>query len=304
LNVNAPISRSRGPRPRSRARVYALASLLGAFAATEARADDATPTRCAPEDEACLCERDGLCWDFQFLSTGPGSMLALSASFTSASSSDAPSQDGASLLVRYRGEVHRARGLFNQHVLAFGAIGAGSFGNEGEIGGAFDVGVRAPFSRVSGPLVRIGPSGSLFGNDALQLAMIEPLRLTAAYQLLLHDLLFETGLTLGMLGGGRFAAARTAASLTGSIAIGQYLTLHASAFRFDGRATYVQRGASGNAELGTLQVEACTLPRPIAVCVDARYIRGRRELRPEQEPRAANVSASGTYAGLTVGLIP
>jgi hypothetical protein len=295
--------RARSPGARAAAQRCALAALLLLPQLGRARAQAASSEAPACEGAACDCEQDG-CWDFIFLSTGDNTLLGLS---TALSAVGAGREDHVDIgvLASYRADVYRARGLLNNHVLARGAIGAGSAGNQGELAGSLDFGVRLPVTNVSGPVLRLGPSGWLQGHDALQIALLEPLRLSAGYQQLVGATLLEGGVTSSLLGMGRFAASDRSASLTGSLALGHYLAAHFAAFRFDGRVIYVRPSPFGaSLHLGIVAFEACALPRPVALCLDLRYLQAAlpsaREIANRVPPPRA--TARGFYSGLTVGL--
>lgn len=262
---------------------------------------------CQAGDEACKCAREATCWDFAFLSSGRTTLLGITATLTALTSGDAGDPIEAGTIVSYRAELYRARGKLISHILAFGAIGGGSAGTEGALGGAIDFGVRVPVSLVSGPMVRIGANGWLLGHDALQLSLIEPLRLSAGFQRLIRGTLFEGGLTTGLLGSGRFAAADRSTSLAGAFELGHYLAVQLDAFRFDGRVTYVQPGPFGTgAELGIVQLEACAYPRPVAACVDLRYIQSQLAggTRASEGRNGQPPTTRVLYSGVTVGLTP
>lgn len=289
------------------ARRSALAMLLLLLAprartSADGEANEPAPP-CDAGDDACKCARDASCWDLAFLSSGKTTLLGLSATLTSITLRDADRFESG-VLAGYRAEMYRTRGMLSSHVFVCGALGAGSAGTEGALGGALDFGLRVPISLVSGPVVRIGPNGWLLGHDALQLSLLEPLRLSAGFQRLIGATLFEGGVTTGLLGSGRFAAAGRSTGLAGAFELGHYLAVHLDAFRFDGRVIYVQPGPFGTAaELGIVQLEACAYPRPIAACVDVRYMQSQLALRsPASDARAGRQTARVLYAGFTLGL--
>jgi len=292
------------PTPRRRA-LAALLTLLAAHSRATADGDAHAPQLpCPSTDETCRCTREANCWDLAFLSSGKTTRLGVTATLTSMTFGDTDRLE-TGVLVSYRAEAYRARGLLNSHFLAFGALGAGSAGTEGAVGGAIDFGVRVPISLVSGPVVRIGPSGWLLGHDALQLSMIEPLRLSAGFQRLIGDVLLEGGVTTGVLGHGRFAAAGSSTGLSGSFELGHYLAVRLGGFLFDGRVTYVQPGPFGSAsDLGILQLGGCLHPRPVAACVEVRYLQSQLRMRLRPVARAAQETARVLYVGLTFGLTP
>ena len=302
--LSQPMIRARSPGARAAAQSRALAFLL-LLACGQARAQAADSEAPACEGAACDCEQDDGCWDFIFLSSGNNTSFGVSAVLSAVSVAREDHVDFG-VLASYRADVYRARGLLNNHVLARGAIGAGSAGNQGELAGSVDFGVRLPVTTVSGPVLRLGPSGWLLGHDALQLALLEPMRLSAGYQQLVGDTLLEGGVTTSLLGMGRFAAADRSASLTGSLALGHYLAAHFAAFRFDGRVIYVRQSPFGTSlHLGIVAFEACALPRPVALCADLRYLQAALPPIGEVANRAAlRATARGLYTGLTVALTP
>jgi hypothetical protein len=292
------------PAPRRRV-LTVLLTLLAAHPTASADDDAQAPQLpCPSDDETCRCAREATCWDLAFLSSGKTTRLGVTATLTSTALGDVHRLE-TGVLVSYRADAYRARGLLNSHFFAFGALGAGSAGTEGALAGSIDFGLRVPMSLVSGPVVRIGPSGWLLGHDALQLSMLEPLRLSAGFQRLIGDALLEGGLTTGVLGHGRFAAAGSSTGLAGALEIGHYLAAHVGMFLFDGRLIYVQPGPFGSAsEVGIVQLEGCVYPRPIAACLDVRYVQSRLPARVRSPGRAARETARVLYGGLTLGLTP
>lgn len=251
------------------------------------------------EEDPCACSQHADCWDFAFLSSGKHTRLGLETTLTWVETTQRDVL-ATGVLASYAADIYRTRGSISSHAFVFGAIGAGSAGTEGALALGIDFGVRAPISRVSGPVVRLGPYATLLGNDAIELAMLEPLRLSAGFQRLAGDTLLEGGLTLGMLGAGRHAAAELEASLGGSFELGHYLAVQLDAFRLDGRVLYVQPGPfGGGARLGLVRVEACAYPHPVALCGQLQFIAA--ELPPA---RRADTTARALYAGVTAGLSP
>jgi hypothetical protein len=265
---------------------------------TGVRADE-TALPCEADDEACRCAQDASCWDFAFLSSGRATSLGLKTTLTWVARAEAE-QVEAGVLASYRAEVYRTRDLLSSHLSVYGALGAGSAGTEGALSGAIDFGLRLPISLVSGPVLRVGPNGWLFGHDALQLRMLEPLRISAGFQRLIGDTLLEGGLTAGLLGSGRFAAAGQSTSLSGALALGHYLAAHVGSFRFDGRVVQLQSGPfQANARLGLVQLEACAYAHPLVLCVDVRHIQSRLA-----GANTRRMAARAVYAGAVVGLTP
>lgn len=297
--------RARIRRRRALGRSGVLAVLL-VLVAARARAEQAERGCEEGGTRACGCAHDASCWDFSFLSSGRTTLLGLTATLSAIELSRADRVE-AGLLVSFRTDVYRASGPLNSHVSASGAIGAGSAGNEGALAAAIDFGVRFPVSSVRGPVLRIGPSGSLLGHEALQLALLEPLRLVAGFQHMVGDTVLEGGLTIGMLGAGRFAVGERRAGLAGSFALGHYLAAQLDAFRFDGRVISLRPSPfAADVHVGIVQIEACAQPRPIGVCADVRYVQS--QMPPPRALRGAartgGVDARGLYVGATVGFMP
>jgi len=57
-------------------------------------------------------------------------------------------------------------------------------------------------------------------------------------------------------------------------------------------------------ELGIIQLEGCMYPRPIAACIDVRYVQSRLAPRPRSGARVPNQAGRVVYAGFTLGLTP
>jgi hypothetical protein len=272
--------------------------------ADDGAAEPAPP--CETDDDACKCAREATCWDLAFLSSGKTTLLGMTATLTALSQRD-DDRFETGVLVNYRAEAYRTRDKLSSHVVVFGALGAGSAGTEGALGGAIDFGVRVPISLASGPVVRIGPNGWWIGHDALRFSLLEPLRLSAGFQRLIGGTLFEGGVTTGLLGSGRFAAGDRSTALAGAFELGHYLAVQLDAFRFDGRVIYLQPWPfEATAELAIVQLEACVYPHPVAACVDVRFFQSQLpERRPVSDARESRrQTARVLYSGVTLGLTP
>lgn len=279
-------------------RIVAAALLLLLLAAPLARAEDEVE-RSACDDNPCACAQDSRCWDFAFLSSGKHTRLGVKATLTRVTTHERDLLEPAAL-VSYAADIYRTRGLLSSHAYASFAIGGGGAGTEGAIGVGIDFGVRLPVTRVSGPVLRIGPHASLLGNDALQIALVEPLRLSAGFQRLVDDALLEGGLTASVLGHGRYAAFDLATSLGGSLALGHYIAARFDAFRFDGRVLYVQPAPFDHgAALTLVRLEACAHPGSVALCADLQLIDS-----SVAHPRRGERAARALYAGLSANLSP
>jgi hypothetical protein len=286
--------------------IFALLVLLLALPARASAEDGAAEPAipCEADDDECKCAREGTCWDLAFLSSGKTTLLGVTATLTAIAPRDDRFETG--VLVNYRAEVYRTRNKLSSHVLVLGALGAGSAGTEGALGGAIDFGVRLPISLVSGPVVRIGPNGWLIGHEALRFSLLEPLRLSAGFQRLIRGTLFEAGVTTGLLGSGRFAAGDRSTALAGAVELGNYLAVQLDAFRFDGRVIYLQPWPfEKTAALAIVQLEACVYPHPVAACVDVRFFQSQLPGRPVSEARESRPqTARVLYSGVTLGLTP
>jgi hypothetical protein len=253
-------------------------------------------TRADAEADDCAEAR---CWNFNFLSSGRYTMLALQPTLTFVTLPEETTLDAA-VLARYRAEVYRTQDHLSSRVLLAGAIGGGTAGTEGTLDVAFELGAHLPVSKLSGPVLRVAPAATVLGNDALQLSMVEPLRATAGFQWMFGDSLLELGVSSGFLSEGVFGAGGERESLNGAFELGHYIAAHAGWFRLDARANYVQPGPfHENTRVAALRLEACGYVRSGAACFSAQYQQGRL-----RDDRGGGRTARGLHAGITIGLTP
>lgn len=157
---------------------------------------------------------------------------------------------------------------------SFAFIGGGALGFEGGIGGDLATGVRAPFGRYHGPVLRLGLRGHLLGNDKLYTSMLEIPQVQIGYQFLRNDEAFEIAGRAGAVLIGRFNTGDDAERKLGkSMEVGGHMGLHFDPVHLEIEHAHVllQRDL-GDVDLASAQL--CSDAWVLQLCVDARVGRG------------------------------
>jgi hypothetical protein len=252
-----------------------------------------------PEPEREVdCETRWGCWEL--LHTVRGTVLGTKATVTYGAKKGADSL-AAGFVATYRTEHFATHEHLAVHFAGSGSLGGGSAGNEGSLALGLDFGYRANVSERSGPFLRAGLNGLLLGNQALYLAMFEPLQARVGYQLLDENWLLEGGVTQGLIPLGSYRpGASGRRTLARATELGGYVTLHLDPIRFD--AAFMHVFAQDARERGDLELTRgafCDYRLKVTVCVDAMLIRGKARF----ESRAERMTTS-LYTGLTLGFSP
>lgn len=273
--------------------VSVCALVVVTLTAAGAHAQDAP---CDPKKRDCGCEKDWGCWELLYSTRG--TVLGVKGTTSYAQGGDGLQ---GSLVTAYSTEHYGTRKGLSGHVAAAGTIGGGSAGNEGSLSAAVDFGWRAPVERHSGPFLRAGMNGLLFGNAQLRLSILEPVQARLGYQFLDGDALFEWGLTAGYAALGRYRPGdERRRALGGSPEVGGYLAMHMTNYRVDvGMIRLPDESNPPGTALDLLRAAACFYPRPVAVCVDLFTVTGSARLA-----HGGSRASHATYAGLTLGLTP
>jgi hypothetical protein len=249
----------------------------------------------AAHAQSAECAEDWSCWLTPY--NTPGTILGVRITLTQV---DHGSGVEHGFLTAYSTELYTTLDHVTGHFALAGAIGGGSAGNEGGIGGTLDFGMRANVTPTSGPFVRIALDGSILGNDALYLSMFEPAQGRVGYQLLDGDTLLEGGVIAGYLPVGRFDAAAGTRDLSDTAEVGLYGAVHLRPFRADARFAHLPADASApRTAVNLLRVALCSYPRPLALCADLLYVHA-DALFGMHGAR----TTSAVYSGFTLGLTP
>jgi hypothetical protein len=257
---------------------------------------------CDPKKTDCGCERNWGCWELLY--STKQSLLGVKASAMHLWGGD-HARDDAALLTTYFTEHYGTRKKVSGHFLAFGAIGGGTAGTEGSVGGALDFGYRGPIADTKGIFVRAGPSAFVLGNHDLHLSLIEPLESRVGYQYLDGDRLFEWGMTFGHLLIGRFKGPDSSRELEGGEQLRSYFIVRSTAVRLEASIANVR--AASNARTSSIwlsRAAGCGYPRPLAICLEALYVTRVGDGATNRSGAASYTTLHAIYAGLTVGLTP
>ncbi|HEX6275712.1 MAG TPA: hypothetical protein VFZ53_21875 [Polyangiaceae bacterium] len=206
------------------------------------------------------------------------------------------SPKGASVLASAAHFSYDTRTVFSGRSYGFGFIGGGSAGFEAGLGGELAFGLRIPFAKAHGPVVRIAVEGFIMGNDRFYASMLELPKGEFGYQLLNDNVLVEAAVTAGPVLTGRFdVEGAKGRALGGLFEVGGHVALGLPTAHLE---FSVNRLDSGDFRLGAfnaLTSSLCGLPSVFAVCADARYLAGGAN-DPEPDARVA-------YLGVRAGVV-
>jgi hypothetical protein len=183
-------------------------------------------------------------------------------------------------------------------VINTGAIAFGEHGLEGGIGNAVAGGVRAPFGKNHGLVVRGGGELTLFGNRYLWYSVFEIPQLQLGYQWLVPNRVADVALKGGYVLLGRHNTGDSGVrDLAGSPEWGAIGSLHLGPI--DLRASFTRiHPRHGGSPVDVLEGAFCGNPLPLTVCTDVRY-----EAGDVRVPDGALRGSSVAYLGMTVGYL-
>lgn len=244
--------------------------------------------------QSAECAQDWSCWLSAY--NTPGTILGVRTTLTQV---DHGSGVEHGFLTAYSTELYTTLAHVTGHFALAGAVGGGSAGNEGSIGGTLDLGMRANVTPTSGPFVRFAIDAFVLGNDALYLSLFEPAQGRVGYQLLDGETLLEAGVIAGYLPLGRFDAAAGTRDLSDAPELGLYGAVDLDLFRADARFAHLPAEGSARTALNLLRVALCSYPRPLALCADLLYVHGDASFGAH-----GSRATSAVYSGFTFGLTP
>jgi hypothetical protein len=177
-------------------------------------------------------------------------------------------------------------------------LAAGAKGIEGGLSNAVAGGVRAPFGRNHGLVVRGGGEGSFFGNKYLWDSLLELPQLQLGYQWLVPRSVADAALKGGYVLLGRHNTGDGATrNLGASFEWGAIGNLHLRPF--DLRTSYTRfYPRYGGSPIDLLEGAFCGIADPLVLCTDFRYERGDVRV-PDGTLRDARLS----YVGFTIGFV-
>ena len=177
-------------------------------------------------------------------------------------------------------------------------LAGGADGIEGGLSNAVAGGVRAPFGKNHGLVLRGGGEGSIFGNKYLWDSLLELPQLQLGYQWLVPGSVADAAMKGGYVLLGRHNTGDGAVrDLGGSFEWGGIGVLHLAPF--DLRTSYARvYPRHGGTAVDLLEGAFCGNARALVVCTDFRYERGDVRI-PDGTLRDAWVS----YVGMTLGVV-
>jgi len=199
-----------------------------------------------------------------------------------------------------RTEGYAQDGWVSVHRLQYASLGGGSGGLEGELGGLIEGGARIPLGGRHGVVVRGGVQAYLGGNDTLYSSLLELPRGAVVYQLLSRRVLLEAGAQGGLVLLGRYDAGDDAGRALGvSFDWGAYLALQHAPVRLNAGLMRIEARSTGSGRpVDILGGTLCTYAGKLALCTDARYLRG--DLGGPEGAR--HEGAESFYLGFMIGL--
>lgn len=181
--------------------------------------------------------------------------------------------------------------VVNTSLLAIGAKGI-----EGGLSNAVAGGVRLPFGRSHGVVLRGGAEGGFFGNKYLWDSLLELPQLQLGYQWLVPRSVIDVAMKGGYVLLGRHNTGDGATrDLGASFEWGAMGNLHLGAF--DLRTSYTRFNPRyGGSAVDELEGAFCGIAKTFVLCTDYRYERGDVR-KPDGMLRDARIS----YLGMTIG---
>lgn len=183
-------------------------------------------------------------------------------------------------------------------VVNSGSLAGGADGIEGGFGNALAGGVRAPFGKKHGLVLRGGAEGSVFGNKYVWNSLLELPQLQLGYQWLVPGSVADAAMKGGYVLLGRHNTGDGAVrDLGGAFEWGGIGNVHLGPV--DLRASYARIYVRhGGSPVDLLEGAFCGNAKPIVVCTNFRYELGDVGL-PDGTLRGATVS----YVGMTLGVV-
>lgn len=183
-------------------------------------------------------------------------------------------------------------------VINSASFALGKNGIEGGFGNAVAGGVRAPFGRNHGLLLRGGFEGSIFGNQYLWNSLLELPQFHLGYQWLVPGSVADVAMKGGYVLLGRHNTGDGAVrDLGGAFEWGAIGNVHVGPV--DLRSSYARIYARhGGSPVDLLEGAFCGNAQPIVLCTNFRYELGDVGM-PDGSLRGATVS----YVGMTLGFV-
>jgi hypothetical protein len=201
--------------------------------------------------------------------------------------------DSTGLVFAGYGDGFRGDGLLSARASHFFAIGGGTGGFEGGLGGMFAIGLRAPLTGTSGVFVRGAFRGELLGNSEFYFSRLELPEGQIGFQVLARSVQLEVGATIAPVLAGRLrVGSGDSRDLGGSMAAGAFATIQSAHLQLTADVVRIDaRGDPGPVKMA--QGLLCARTFPIALCADARAI---------GDTYSGPTDQRVFYGGITLGL--
>ncbi len=231
------------------------------------------------------------------LSTACSGVLGLRGAATNVRG--AASGAGPGLMLSQEGEEFARSGILSSRGFHRLAIGGGGGGFEGALLGGLAGGVRVPFGRRHGPVVRAGFEGYLLGNDAFYSSLLELPQVQIGYQYMRGTTVIELGATTGVVLTGRWRAGDAERRRLGGFERGAYVAVQVPWVRIGASATRLPTDDRLVSPVDVAQGTLCFMSAPVAICADARAMRAEAVVASGQPPREVRAFYGGLVLGLT-----
>jgi len=205
-------------------------------------------------------------------------------------------------------EQYKTTGLWAVRAASHAALGGGTAGVEGSLGGTIAGGIRVPVADTHGPIARIGLGGELMGNSRFYFSRIALPIGEVGYQYLEGRTVFEFGVRGAPVLTGRYNTGHVTRRETNGLEGGAYLAAHTSFGRLDANFMHMVPSERDNLghNINVVRGSACGYVRDrVAICLDGMFIDGGASysLVDAGVLRTQATNAQALYAGLTVGVL-
>jgi len=186
------------------------------------------------------------------------------------------------------------------------ALGGGSGGLEGGLGGTVAVGIRVPVAAHHGPIVRVGLGGELLGNSQFYYSHIDLPIGEVGYQFMSGHTILEIGGRAAVILTGRYNTGDALHRELGTGAqYGGYVAAHSGFGRLDANFMHLPNGNnSPGTSVDVLRGTACAYAANlIALCLDGMYLHGDEQppLAPLGAVPLSYPAAKTFYGGIMAG---
>jgi hypothetical protein len=173
-------------------------------------------------------------------------------------------------------DSYRRRGLFAARVFGRGWFGGGQPGFDAGLDASLGAGVRLPFGKRHGPILRGAVRGAIEGNDGVWFSAYELPQGQVGWQYARGAVLAEAAFTFGLALAGRFRSGGAPAYVLGDgAAFGGYVAAQMPHLRvYFGWESFPSDDGALRTPVERFDARACVVFAPFAACADGRWLRG------------------------------